>query len=86
MQCRFFKDDITKYWDMLPSPCGWRKKGGVTDFCKHLCFCSQERKKKRNRLSQWFSENINATEVFWLAAEMAFPVLSLLLNCLVLVT
>lgn len=43
MQCRFFEADITKYWDMLPSPCGWRKKGGVTDFYKHF---SRKKEKK----------------------------------------
>lgn len=61
MQCRFFEADMTKYGDMLPSPCGWRKQEGVTDFYKHLC--SQERKKKRNRLCQWFFENVNAMSI-----------------------
>lgn len=53
MQRRFFEADITKYWDMLPSPCGWRKKGGVTDFYKHF---SRKKEKKEQTFPMVLSE------------------------------
>lgn len=63
MQWKFFEADITEYWDMWPSPCGWKKKKEVLLIFVNTCVLKKERKKKRNRLSQWFSENVNATSI-----------------------